>query len=113
MVFWGHIIKIRLNAYEESSTAYIEFGYEDEANYFVKALDKTPFDYLLLCNKICGASHYNMQMKIVVDTPQEYKAWLAEKPTLVQQWKEANAPKPAETGTVVVDSTKVIAQVIK
>lgn len=78
------------------------------------ALDPYTFDYLLLCNKICGASHYNMQMKIVVDTPQEYKAWLAEKPTLVQQWKEANAPKPAETpGTFVVDSTKVIAQVIK
>jgi len=78
------------------------------------ALDPYTFDYLLLCNKICGASHYNMQMKIVVDTPQEYKAWLAEKPTLVQQWKEANAPKPAETpGAVAVDSTKVIAQVIK
>lgn len=78
------------------------------------ALDPYTFDYLLLCNKICGASHYNMQMKIVVDTPEEYKAWLAEKPTLVQQWKEANAPKPAETpGIVVVDSTKVIAQVIK
>jgi cytochrome c oxidase subunit 2 len=55
-----------------------------------------------------------MQMKIVVDTPEEYKAWLAEKPTLAQQWKEANAPKPAETpGAVAVDSTKVIAQVIK
>jgi cytochrome c oxidase subunit 2 len=78
------------------------------------ALDPYTFDYLLLCNKICGASHYNMQMKIVVDTPEEYKAWLAEKPTLVQQWKEANAPKPAETpGIIVVDSTKVIAQVIK
>ena len=78
------------------------------------ALDPYTFDYLLLCNKICGASHYNMQMKIVVDTPQEYKAWLAEKPTLVQQWKEANAPKPAETqGAAAVDSTKVIAQVIK
>ena len=78
------------------------------------ALDPYTFDYLLLCNKICGASHYNMQMKIVVDTPEEYKTWLAEKPTLVQQWKEANAPKPAETpGIVVVDSTKVIAQVIK
>ena len=78
------------------------------------ALDPYTFDYLLLCNKICGASHYNMQMKIVVDTPEEYKAWLAEKPTLVQQWKEANAPKPAETPAVVaVDSTKVIAQVIK
>jgi cytochrome c oxidase subunit 2 len=78
------------------------------------ALDPYTFDYLLLCNKICGASHYNMQMKIVVDTPEEYKAWLAEKPTLVQQWKEANAPKPAETpGAVAVDSTKVLAQVIK
>ena len=78
------------------------------------ALDPYTFDYLLLCNKICGASHYNMQMKIVVDTPEEYKAWLAEKPTLAQQWKEANAPQPVEAaGTSAVDSTKVVAQVIK
>ena len=42
------------------------------------ALDPYTFDYLLLCNKICGASHYNMQMKIVVDTPEEYKTWLKE-----------------------------------
>jgi cytochrome c oxidase subunit 2 len=31
------------------------------------ALDPYTFD-LLLCNKICGASHHNMQMKIIVDT---------------------------------------------
>jgi cytochrome c oxidase subunit II len=80
------------------------------------ALDPYTFDYLLLCNKICGASHYNMQMKIVVDTPDDFKAWLAEKPTLAQQWKDANAPAPApvEAASVVVaDSTKVLAQVIK
>lgn len=81
------------------------------------ALDPYTFDYLLLCNKICGASHYNMQMKIVVDTPAEFKAWLAEKPTLVQQWKEANAPAPVaaptEAPVAAVDSTKVVAQVIK
>lgn len=78
------------------------------------ALDPYTFDYLLLCNKICGASHYNMQMKIVVETPEEYKAWLAEKPTLAQQWKEANAPKPVEAaGVPVADSTKIVAQVIK
>lgn len=35
------------------------------------------FDYILLCNKICGASHYNMQMTIVVDTEEDYQAWLA------------------------------------
>ena len=36
------------------------------------------FDYLLLCNKICGKSHYNMQMKIIVETQEEYDAWIAE-----------------------------------
>ncbi|MGZ4038616.1 MAG: cytochrome c oxidase subunit II, partial [Bacteroidia bacterium] len=35
------------------------------------------FDYLLLCNKICGASHYNMQMNIVVDTEKDYNEWIA------------------------------------
>ena len=39
------------------------------------------FDYYLLCNKICGASHYNMQMKIVVETEEEYEAWLSEQKT--------------------------------
>ena len=39
------------------------------------------FDYLLLCNKICGKSHYNMQMKIIVETQEEYDAWLNEQTT--------------------------------
>ncbi|CAM4107905.1 MULTISPECIES: cytochrome c oxidase subunit II [Flavobacterium] len=83
-----------------------------------EALDPYTFDYLLLCNKICGASHYNMQMKIVVDTPEDFKKWLNEKPTLSSQWKEANAPAPEPVPVVVpvetvVDTTKVLAQVIK
>lgn len=69
------------------------------------ALDPYTFDYLLICNKICGASHYNMQMKVVVDTPEDYKKWLADKPTLVQEIKAANAPKPVEGG-VETDSTQ-------
>jgi len=28
-------------------------------------LDNDLFEYVLLCNKICGNAHYNMQMKIV------------------------------------------------
>lgn len=35
------------------------------------------FDYLLLCNKICGASHFNMQMNVIVDTEKDYNEWLA------------------------------------
>lgn len=42
------------------------------------------FNYLLLCNKICGASHYNMQMKITVVEEADYKKWLSEQKTLAQ-----------------------------
>jgi cytochrome c oxidase subunit 2 len=68
------------------------------------ALDPYTFDYLLLCNKICGASHYNMQMKIIVDTPEDYKKWLSDKATLVQEVKTANTPAPVEGG-IGKDST--------
>jgi cytochrome c oxidase subunit 2 len=69
------------------------------------ALDPYAFDFLLLCNKICGASHYNMQMKVVVDTPEDYKKWLSEKPTVVQEVKTSNASAPA-SDEVGKDSTK-------
>ncbi|MDF2449183.1 MAG: cytochrome oxidase subunit [Bacteroidota bacterium] len=38
------------------------------------------FDYILLCNKICGASHYNMQMTIIVESEKDYKDWLLTQP---------------------------------
>lgn len=49
-----------------------------------KGEDPYVFDYLLLCNKICGASHYNMQMKITVVEEEDYKKWLGEQKTLAQ-----------------------------
>lgn len=72
------------------------------------ALDPYTFDYLLLCNKICGSSHYNMQMKIVVDTPEEYKAWLKENApkTIVLAVKNAAAEaKTSETSASTKDSS--------
>ncbi len=51
------------------------------------ALDPYEFDYLLLCNKICGNSHYNMQMKIVVESEADFNTWLASKKTLAQVLK--------------------------
>ena len=43
------------------------------------------FDFILLCNKICGVAHYNMQMKIVVESEEDYAAWLAEQKTVKEQ----------------------------
>jgi cytochrome c oxidase subunit 2 len=39
------------------------------------------FNYVLLCNKVCGSAHYNMQMTIVVDTEEEYLKWIEEQST--------------------------------
>jgi cytochrome c oxidase subunit 2 len=70
------------------------------------ALDPYTFDYLLLCNKICGASHYNMQMKIIVDTPEDYKAWLKDKATVVNEVKAAMAEPASPDGASGSDSIK-------
>ena len=46
-----------------------------------KGEEPVEFDYVLLCNKICGAAHYNMQIKVIVETQEEYNAWLNEQQT--------------------------------
>jgi cytochrome c oxidase subunit 2 len=43
--------------------------------------DPWEFDYVLLCNKICGKSHYNMQMKIIVESEEDFNKWLKEQKT--------------------------------
>ncbi len=49
-----------------------------------KGEDPYEFDYLLLCNKICGASHYNMQMKIIVEEEAAFNSWLKNQKTLAE-----------------------------
>jgi cytochrome c oxidase subunit 2 len=46
-----------------------------------KGLKPEEFNYILMCNKVCGNSHYNMQMTIIVETEAEYNKWLATKAT--------------------------------
>lgn len=38
------------------------------------------YNYVLLCAKICGAGHYNMQAKVTVVTEAEYAVWIAKQP---------------------------------
>ena len=38
--------------------------------------EKVLFDYVLLCNKICGAGHSNMQLKVIVETQEEFENWI-------------------------------------
>jgi len=51
--------------------------------------DNPKFEYLLYCNKICGASHYNMQRIVRVVSAAEYDAWIAtQKPYLTDGMKK-------------------------
>jgi cytochrome c oxidase subunit 2 len=57
------------------------------------------FEYILLCNKICGAAHNNMQMNIIVESEADYNAWLAKQKTVAEQNTVVEAA-PADTLTV-------------
>ncbi len=90
-------------------------------------LDPYTFDYLLLCNKICGASHYNMQMKVVVDEEADFNKWLSERKTLGAAVKESQkeaekaveqadtepAPEAEDIDTVAVADSTAVAQLIR
>jgi cytochrome c oxidase subunit 2 len=62
-------------------------------------LDTYEFDYFLLCNKICGQAHYNMQMKVVVESEEDFNAWLEEQPTFssVMAEQSENVDRPEDT----------------
>lgn len=73
------------------------------------------FNYALLCNKICGGSHYKMRMFVVVLEPKEYDEWMAGKvnSTFKDSFFGAEMAEetPAETETTdKEESTEEIAQ---
>ena len=53
-----------------------------------EVLEMYDFEFLLLCNKICGSNHFNMQMNIVVETLEEFNAWVAKQATIAETLKK-------------------------
>jgi len=65
------------------------------------------FDYILLCNKICGVAHYNMNMKVIVVDPSEFKDWIkAQKPVFENTVVAAPA---TQTVSVKPNEKKIVA----
>ena len=70
-------------------------------------LNDPEFDYVLLCNKVCGAAHFNMQMKVIVETEEQYTAWLAEQEEFLV--KEGSDEPEMEQAVTTEESTNVTA----
>jgi heme/copper-type cytochrome/quinol oxidase subunit 2 len=69
-------------------------------------LENPEFDYVLLCNKVCGAAHFNMQMKIVIESQEAYDAWMSEQGEFLvkegseePEMEQASAQKESQTIT--------------
>ncbi|MEY3397989.1 MAG: hypothetical protein RL220_583 [Bacteroidota bacterium] len=65
------------------------------------------FDYILYCNKVCGSTHYNMKITVVVDEPKEYEEWLKKQKTFVAPAIEV-VPATAPADTTAKDTTAVV-----
>ena len=50
--------------------------------------EKVEFNYILMCNKICGAAHSNMKMDVYVETADEFNTWISEKKTIAEKASE-------------------------
>jgi cytochrome c oxidase subunit II len=59
-------------------------------------MNNPKFNYVLMCNKICGGAHYKMKMIVVIDSPAEYKAWMKTKTTFKDQFLASPVETPAE-----------------
>jgi cytochrome c oxidase subunit 2 len=51
------------------------------------------FNYVLMCNKICGGAHYKMKLMVVVLAEAEYNAWMKSKAS--KNFKATYFPAPA------------------
>ncbi len=75
--------RVQMNCVPGLST---QFGFTPtQTTKEMKAQEGEDFEYILLCNKICGSAHYNMQMKFIVETQEEYDNWIATQKTLEQK----------------------------
>jgi cytochrome c oxidase subunit II len=70
-------------------------------------MNNDKFNFVLMCNKICGGAHYKMKMMVVVLSEAEYKAWMANKKK--QTFKDGYFPSAAPAVDAPVADTLAVA----
>ena len=62
------------------------------------------FDYVLLCNKICGGAHYRMKMKVVVVSESDYNQWVATQSKLIEVSTKPEDIQPTSPQAVIIEN---------
>lgn len=68
-----------------------------------KETNNPKFEYVLLCNKVCGVAHYNMKMPVRVVEMAEYQDWLKTQPLVFPVVSDSTTA--ASTATVETSAT--------
>jgi len=64
------------------------------------------FNFVLMCNKICGGAHYKMKMIVVVKDEASYKEWMLSKSK--ETFKDKYFPAAAVESTTTVADTSAV-----
>ncbi len=55
----------------------------------MRKITKNPkFDYIMVCNKVCGAAHFGMKMNVVVESPEQFNQWLGGQQTFIASMRQ-------------------------
>lgn len=68
--------RVQINAVP-GMTNYFQFTPTITTEEMRDKMNDPQYNFVMLCAKICGESHYNMQKNVVVVTEAEYKEWLS------------------------------------
>lgn len=67
--------RVQINAVP-GMTTYFQFTPTVTTQEMRDRMDDQSYDFVMLCNKICGNGHHNMQKRVRVVTDEEYEEWL-------------------------------------
>lgn len=99
--------RVQINAVP-GMTNYFQFTPTVTTREMRDKMNDQSYDYVMLCAKICGSSHYNMQKKVVVVTEAEYKEWLAKQAKFfTEDLQKEFAAKDIEAEENVLASTSL------
>ena len=68
--------RVQINAVP-GMTNYFQFTPTVTTEEMRDRMNDPKYDFIMLCNKICGSGHWNMAKKVIVVTEAEYKEWLS------------------------------------